>query len=146
MPKTFRTCNFKKKFKKNGAWRSLFKKKNEGEGTYGREHKRSAKNEDQKKEEKGGKKVFMQLIGPHPNFKQVRNLNIRHGTCSDVIRCIKWWDEGVAKFYNFLARTFMLRLDLFSFFLSLLFLMLLFLLLDKTYLFCTRFVFATFQS
>lgn len=66
------------------------KRKNEGEGTYGREHKRSVKNEDQKKEEKGGKKVFMQLIGPHPNFKQVRNLNVCHGTCSDVIRCIKW--------------------------------------------------------
>ena len=47
----------------------------------------------------------MQLIGPHPNFKQVRNLNVCHGTCSDVIRRIKWRDESVTKFRNFLPRT-----------------------------------------
>lgn len=89
--KTFRTCSFKKKnFKKMAHEGDCLKKENKGEGTYGREHKRSVKNEDQKKEEKSKKKVFMQLIGPHPNFKQVRNLNVRHGTCSDVIRCIKW--------------------------------------------------------
>ena len=74
-------------------------------GTYGSEVLRIKSKGQRRGRSRCGGKVFMQLIGPRPNFKQVRNLNVCRGTCSDVIRCIKWRDDGVAKFHNFLPWT-----------------------------------------